>query len=274
MTFTVHPLRSASRNELHDNDAWRIFEYVCRHFIAIFCGDLIYEQTTANFDIGGERYSKQGSTPVVAGFTDVMPWLAIPPEERLPSTIQVGQEWMVTNVVLSERKTSPPDYLSEADLISLMEKHGIGTDASIPTHINNICQRNYVKVGNGRRLIPTRLGIVLVHGYQKIDSALVLPTSRAEMEKELNQIAAGRADFHHVLTSALKDFKRKFIFFRDNINAMDELFQVSFSSLADSGKPLSKCGHCRRYMKLISAKPVRLYCPVSISFHLSVRLTG
>ena len=28
-----------------------------------------------------------------------------------------------------------------------------------------------------------------------------------------------------------------------------------------AGKPLSKCGKCKRYMKYISQRPSRLYCP-------------
>ena len=75
---------------------------------------------------------------------------------------------------LQERQTSPPDYLTESELITLMEKHGIGTDASIPVHINNICERNYVQIIGGRKLKPTTLGIVLVHGYQKVNTAFLV----------------------------------------------------------------------------------------------------
>ena len=62
-------------------------------------------------------------------------------------------------------KTSPPDYLTESELLSLMDKNGIGTDASMATHINNICERSYVKVTSNRRLVPTDLGLNLVKGY-------------------------------------------------------------------------------------------------------------
>ena len=75
---------------------------------------------------------------------------------------------------MAEKQTSPPGYLTESELITKMEKHGIGTDASIPVHINNICERNYVNVTSGRTLVPTTLGIVLVHGYQKV--RIFLPT--------------------------------------------------------------------------------------------------
>ncbi|KAF3684282.1 hypothetical protein FXO37_01403 [Capsicum annuum] len=85
------------------------------------------------FESGKEQFQCVEQLATVKGFTSIMPWLAIS-EKNLPEF--AGNTW-------------PPYYRSESELVSLMEKHGIGTDASISVHINNICERNYVPVGKG-----------------------------------------------------------------------------------------------------------------------------
>jgi DNA topoisomerase-3 len=51
-----------------------------------------------------------------------------------------------------------------------------------------------------------------------------------------------------------------FVILLFQIENMDALFEAQFSPLADSGRALSKCGKCLRYMKYISAQPARMYC--------------
>lgn len=74
---------------------------------------------------------------VFAGYTEVMPWQGIPLEEAMP-VCERGDTFTVDEIKLVEKQTSPPDYLTEAELITLMEKHGIG----IPQH----CLLNMITV--------------------------------------------------------------------------------------------------------------------------------
>lgn len=136
-----------------------------------------------------------------------------------------------------------------------------GTDASIPTHINNICERNFVSIQAGRHVVPTELGITLVRGYQLIDPELCKPQVRAYVEKQLDLVAKGQAYKDDVVHHSIEQFKRKFVFFTDHISRMDALFEASFSPLSSSGRVLSKCGKCNRFLKLIASRPSRLYCP-------------
>lgn len=188
-----HPPITPTRAPTDDlsGDAWRLYELVARHFVASLSSDCIFMQTTVEATIGSEEFSCTGQRVIDPGYTAVLPWLSPNEEETVPE-VKAHDMLKVDHLVVAERKTSPPSYLSESELITLMEKHGIGTDASIPVHINNICERNYVTVGNGRTLVPTPLGIVLIHGYQKIDAELALPTMRGAIERQLDLIAQGK----------------------------------------------------------------------------------
>uniref|UniRef100_A0AAR2JDV6 DNA topoisomerase n=1 Tax=Pygocentrus nattereri TaxID=42514 RepID=A0AAR2JDV6_PYGNA len=266
----ITPMRSASESEL-GSDGWRLYEYITRHFIATVSHDCKYLQTTITFRIGTEGFSCTGKALISAGFTEIMPWQGIPLEEALPAC-EKGDAFTVDEIKLLEKQTSPPDYLTEAELITLMEKHGIGTDASIPVHINNICQRNYVTVENGRKLKPTNLGIVLVHGYYKIDVELVLPTIRSAVEKQLNLIALGKANYHQVLQHTLDIFKRKFHYFVDSIAG-----NVLMPTVLYAKPSRLHCSHCDETYSLPQNGAIKLYkelkCPLD-EFELVLWTSG
>ncbi|CAI5495265.1 unnamed protein product [Closterium sp. Naga37s-1] len=182
----ITPMRAADEGELGGGDAWRLYDLVTRHFIGSFSPDCRIARTRVTFSVAGEHFSASGRKLLSAGFTAVMPWLAVG-DEGLPAFVQGesvalsavelyeaipfaaalhcqrscrgwlaarslqscrGWPWemMMSSVELYGGRTSPPDYLTESELIGLMERHGIGTDASIPVHINNICERNYAQV--------------------------------------------------------------------------------------------------------------------------------
>ena len=50
------------------------------------------------------------------------------------------------------------------ELITLMDRNGIGTDATIAQHITTIQQRAYASKDNNQKFLPTKLGIALVEG--------------------------------------------------------------------------------------------------------------
>uniref|UniRef100_A0A7S1THE9 DNA topoisomerase n=1 Tax=Compsopogon caeruleus TaxID=31354 RepID=A0A7S1THE9_9RHOD len=259
----ITPVRCSDEREVGSSEHWRLYELIVRHFLATVSPDATYIQkrATVTTRAGDERFLVSGRVVVNPGWTSVTGTAGLS-DEPFPD-LQKGDELDIAKVDIDESETSPPGYLTESELIGLMEKHGIGTDASIPTHINNIEARNYVKISSGsggaRRVVPTPLGIVLCHGYHRIDPDLVLPKIRAHIEKEIKRVAKGEAACADVIFNALSNFKAKFQYFERKMGMMDELFEATFSSLADSGKILSRCGRCRRYAKFLPLKPTRLH---------------
>ncbi|KAL8428705.1 hypothetical protein ACSSS7_007049 [Eimeria intestinalis] len=72
------------------------------------------------------------------------------------------------DVSLLSGHTQPPPLLTEADLIDKMDKHGIGTDATMHEHIRTIQERNYAIQTESQQFKPTDLGVALVKGYKVV----------------------------------------------------------------------------------------------------------
>ncbi|KPI89465.1 putative DNA topoisomerase III [Leptomonas seymouri] len=255
----ITPMRSATPSEL-SGDEWRIYEYVTRHFIASVSPDCKLIKTKITIELGGEFFSISGKVVEDPGFTEIMPHARVE-DDRVPTGVHKGDAFQLSDVRLQAGQTQPPSYLTESDLIGLMEKNGIGTDASISTHVNNIVERGYCSVQPGRIMKPSKLGIVLVHGIKTIDPELVLPLVRSRVEEYVTHIAEGRAQLQDVLSYSLDLFFSKFKFFKQHIDTFDALMGASFSAISSTGKPISRCGNCMRYLKHLDTRPQRLYCP-------------
>lgn len=65
----------------------------------------------------------------------------------------------------------------------------------------------------------------------------MLPTIRSAVEKQLNLIAQGKADYRQVLGHTLDVFKRKFHYFVDSIAGEVCLFPAPGSELPPLGVP-------------------------------------
>jgi DNA topoisomerase-3 len=94
----------------------------------------------------------------------------------------------------------------------------------------------------------------------RIDPELVLPDVRAKIENDCSRVAKGEATKEEVLGDCLAEFHAKFLHFEASIEMMDSLFEATFSPLAETGKYLSKCGKCRRFMRFLHLRPQRLHC--------------
>jgi len=270
--------RSASRNSGMTGEMFRVYELISRHFLATLLPDLILENIESEIVCAeSEIWTAKGVRILDFGWTEALPRRA-PKLTIIPDYYQLSETDMknnitkdvdVSSVTIERGETQAPNYLTEAELIGTMEKNGIGTDASIPTHINTVEARKYCEIvaRDGRRVIPTDLGITLCRAYASIDEELALPTVRAHIEKQLDLIAEGKADKNAVVSQALMQIKAKFLHFEKNIAIVDNLFEASFASPKElQSTPHTVCGRCRRYLKLQASgrkqgrKTFRLFC--------------
>lgn len=214
--------------------------------------DLKFTRTTASLTVPNSseaNFKLELVTVDSLGFADACRWVlrdigaTLYPSKKgnVDDLIQEGQLLQITKANIEERKTRPPRFIQEHELIRLMDSNRIGTDASMAMHVSNIVDRGYVMLCDetgqpirpplppgkrrhnlprqiGRYMIPTPLGSSLLalfdHDAEVSDvetpAMLSHPTIRRQMEEEVKQIASGNIEKDFCLEKNLDWFEDRY----------------------------------------------------------------
>ena len=182
----ITPSKVANQNDLK-GEYWKLYEFICNHFFSSLSPSIEYDEIEYEIDINGEIFNENSLKITNDGFLLFQEYKRKNYIKNFP-LLQKNKDYKITNFTYTADWTKAPDYLTESDLISKMEENRIGTDASMPVHIENICQRGYVKVDEKRRLIPTQLGKALIDALGEVDGEIIHPENRAKIEEFVNQV--------------------------------------------------------------------------------------
>lgn len=230
----IHPTAHAPNLT---GDAKRVYEYITRRFLASCSKNAKGKKTTVEVDICDEKFSASGMVLLEKNYLEVFiydKWS----NSYIPN-FEVGQKFLPSICELREGKTTAPNLLTEADLVSLMDKNGIGTDATIAEHIHKIIEREYVmeyKSGSTKYLVPSTLGIGLVEGYNKMnfEKSLSKPLLRRETEERMNLIGEGQIEKRDVLIQSIDQYKDVYIRSMRQINVLIESVRHYLHNLSDN----------------------------------------
>jgi len=228
----ITPVKLASQNQCGGEAAYALYEAICCHFISTVSPDALFDEAELRVDAGGRIFVSRSSRCCQRGWLEVESRSAPDegPVDLRANVDRQGETMEVRSATLTAHFTRPPGHLTESELLGLMDRHGIGTDASMAQHISNVAKRGYVELDTStRQLIPSALGLALAHAYALIDQGLVLPSVRARIENSCSNVAKGLASKDAVVTRTLRIFERKLTNFAMSIDKLPLMLAVAYA---------------------------------------------
>jgi DNA topoisomerase I len=190
-----------SIKEFLNRDQFRLYQLVWQRFLASQMTAAVFDtlsvEVTGRTDAHEYLLRASGSTVRFLGFMivyeeakdeDQVPEDA--EDARIPAGIEEGQKQELIKLLPEQHFTQPPPRYTEATLVRTLEENGIGRPSTYAPILGTIQQRGYV-VRDGKRLMPTETGILVNDLISAHFPEIVDLNFTANMEEDLDRIAAG-----------------------------------------------------------------------------------
>ncbi|ORD94294.1 TOP3A [Enterospora canceri] len=225
----IYPLKSGTGLSGKDRN---VYEMVARRFIACCSDDargletVIKIRPNSKAGIKEEQFICKGLKITEQNYLKIYIYDTWNNKNlRNPDNYETGKIMMNSKIEIKDGATTAPSYLTEKDLINLMDKNGIGTDATIHEHINKIQIREYASK-SGQFIKPTELGINLINAYNLLGLEISECKIRKEMEENLVKVCKGEIASRELVQREIGIYKKIFIKFRNKIDQYKRIMET------------------------------------------------
>jgi DNA topoisomerase I len=191
----IHPTQALHPGAL-EGPKRRVYELVARRFLATFSEPMITESTRADIEAGSEGYFVRGSVVVDPGYAAIYTY-ARSADEEIPKLTQGQQLALEGDPWLVDKETQPPPRIGQGKLVEMMEERGLGTKATRADIIQKLYDRGYVFSNPPE---PSETGIAMYRAFHDHVPRMATPEMTAELEQDMDQIAAGETSRDEVLS--------------------------------------------------------------------------
>lgn len=120
-------------------------------------------------------------------------------EVKIPQLVR-GESLKTESVAATSHETKPPARFTEASLVQMMEKEGIGRPSTYASILGTIVDRGYVRK-QGNALVPTFTAMIVSKLLTTHLNLFVDVQFTSKMEKSLDDIAEGELNWEKYLSS-------------------------------------------------------------------------
>ena len=188
-------------------DTAKLYRMIWSRFMASQMADCQQDTVSVTVYAGGYRFKASGYTVTFDGFTALYEEATDEKEKKETSLppLEEGQVLKLRELKSEQKFTQPPARYTEATLIKALEENGIGRPSTYAPIITTIIDRGYVE-REQKKLKPTLLGRAVDGLMLEQFPHIVDVDFSAEMEKNLDKIESGKADWHKTVDDFYQGF--------------------------------------------------------------------
>jgi len=211
----------------------RLYRLIWQRSVASQMPDAIVANTTVTVEDGRYTLTASGQSLSFDGYLKIYPEKFA---DIILPTLAKDDKLELIRVRPEESFTKPPARYSDATLVKVLEKYGIGRPSTYAPTIATIEARNYVSRDEAKRFAPSDIAFVVndllvEHFPQVVDFEFT-----AGMEKEFDDIAEGSVEWQPVIDKFYQPFHANLLDKTETINKQDIMPEESSTEICD------KCG--------------------------------